>query len=323
MKLDRLGDITSELSTSLVKSIVLPGSLLEWLTTPLKERIRDRLKPGNGTKAGDLPDVGRANIALGPIVMMGGVPVPDEAIVAMIHLAGGRSARLAVMPVATQEHQSVAENGLRLFARFGMKKAQALDLITREQAESPEYAERLASYDAFFLCGEDAGIGLHVLKETLCGRALRALHTAGKPVAGLGGGATMLAERLFVDRGGEEQLVEGLALAPGLLVETSFGQNLRFASLVGGLQQARAYDLLGVGLDEGAAFAIREGEARVLGERSVTFVDPRESLAGGEMAEGQAAGMKVHLLQENFGLSLRSRRPLSPPKEPAKAAGEI
>jgi cyanophycinase len=321
MKLDRLSDITSELSTNLVRSIVLPGGLLDWLTRPLPERIRDRFRQGLSGKAGDVAEPQRLQAAMGPIVLMGGVPVPDESIVAMIHLAGGRTARLAIIPAATTNHAQAAELGTKLFTRFGMRKLEVFDLITRERAESPEWVAKLAAFDAVFLCGDDENVGLEVLRGTLSARTLKDMLAAGKPIGGLGAGAAIMAERLVVRRGNEDTLTEGLGLAPGLLVDTHFTQENRFGRLARALHGEGAGNLLGVGLDAGAAVAVRDGEAKVLGDTSVTFLDLRESQPLADPANTALAGMKVHVLMDGFVMNLRSRRPYgAPSREPAPAA---
>lgn len=320
MKLDRLGDITSELSTNLVSAIVLPGGLLEWLTRPLPGRLRDRFRSGVAKESAAEPQ--RNTAPAGPLVLMGGLPVPDESIVAMIHLAGGRSAKLAVIPAATSNHTQVAEQGVKLFTRFGMRQVEIFDLITRERADSPEWAKKLSAYDAVFLCGDDESVGIDVLGDTLCAATLREMSAAGKPVAGLSAGAAILADRVFVHRNEEDQVVKGLGLASGMLVNTRFSQENRFGRLTKAIQTDNMGQYLGVGLDAGSAIAVRDGEAKVLGEASVTFMDLRDSQVMTEQGSSAVCGLKVHVLLDGYVMNLRTRRPSGPPKEPqAQAAG--
>lgn len=328
MKLDRLGDITSELSSSLVKSIVLPGGLLEWLSRPLPERLREKLRgvAGQDAKPNDAVAATRVAVPAGPLVLMGGLPAPDEAIVAMIHLAGGRTAKLAIIPCATTNHAAAAEQGARLFTRFGMRNLHVFDLTTRERAESPEWTARLSEFDAVFLVGENAAVGLEVLRGTLSARTLKEMMAAGKPVAGLDAGAAILGARVLVNHDGQDQLVEGVGLAPGLLLDSHFTQESRFGRLVKALNSEGAASLLGAGLDAGVALAIRDGEAKVLGEASATFLDAKESLTAipdpAMMPPGALCGLKVHVLMDGFIMNLRTRKPMGPAKETPRAVGE-
>lgn len=328
MKLDRLSDITSELSSSLVKSIVVPGGLLEWLTRPLPERLRDRFRTGlAGSKSGEAAEVQRITVAAGPAVLMGGVPVPDEAVVAMIHLAGGRSAKLAVIPAATDMHEQAVEQATKLFTRFGMRGMQVLDLTTRERAESPEWNAKLAEFDAIFLVGESETIGCDVLAGTLAARTLREMMAAGKPVAGLAAGATIMGDRVIVERDGQEAVVDGLRLVGGLMLDTQFTHRSRFGRLTKALNKENQAPLMAAGIDAGAAVAVRDGEAKVLGEASVTFLDPRESVTiaeGNGQSPGALCELKVHVLMDGFVMNLRSRRPSGPNRDstPPHAVGE-
>jgi cyanophycinase len=317
MKLDRLGDFTSELSSNLAKSIVLPSNLLEWLTRPL-DRLRGAARGSAGREGAD---TARSAIASGPILLMGGAPVPDEAIVAMIHLAGDRNARLAVIPVAATEPEKAAEQGVRLFTRFGMRKVQVFELTARERANDPEWAAQLAQFDAVFLCGDSVSRGLEVLRETLCAQTLREMLSAGKPISGLDAGAVILGERILLSYDPLE-ITEGLGLAPGMVVETSFTQEARFSHLAKSFSAGKVGTLLGVGLDAGTAVALRAGEAKVLGEGSVTFLDPLGALPADTAASSSLCELKVHVLTDGYGLSLRTRKPISPVREPAPVAAD-
>jgi len=317
MKFDRLGDITSELSTNLLDSITLPGGFWEWLTRPLSERLKLRSRQAEAAE----PPRAIAAVAVGPLVLMGGVPVPDESIVAMIHLAGGRSAKLAVIPLAADDPVKAAEYGTRLFTRFGMKAVQVLELTSRERADNPEWAAQLAAFDAVFLCGDNATLGLEVMRNTASARVLRQMMSAGKPIAALGGAAAITAERVLVHRNGQEILAEGLCLASGMLVEPQFTQESRFSRVVRALHTPGATALMGVGLDAGAAVAIRDGEGKVLGEAGVTFLDARDSMPGPGVAEGSFSGLQVHVLMDGMGINLRTRKPLAQSREAAQAVG--
>src|SRR5690606_27276203 len=98
-------------------------------------------------------DVSTAPFPAGPVILMGGTPVPDEAVVAAVHLAGGRSARLAVVPAAATNPEEAAALAARAFTRFGMKRVEPVLLDSREKAVDPEWVARLREYDAIVLCG--------------------------------------------------------------------------------------------------------------------------------------------------------------------------
>jgi cyanophycinase len=314
VKMERLGSITSELSTNLIKSIVVPpGGLLGWLTRHRAAWSREKQRLTRpDVRPDDALDIAAAEFPAGPIVLLGGAPVPDEAVVEAIHLAGGRSVKMAVVPVAAVDDPAAATaEAMRLFTRFGMKKVEPFDLTNRERATNPEWCARLAGYDAVVLCGESPSQGLHVLQATLAAVTLRNMVQAGKLLVGLGAGGAILGSRVFPSSEADE-VTAGLAILPGLLLDTQFAGCARFPRLAKAMAAAEAAHMLGAGIDEGAALVITGGEAKVLGETSVTFLDPRESSQS--RGEGSDGRPKVHQLTEGYRMNLRMRRPIPPHK---------
>lgn len=305
--LERLGSLTSELSSNLVKSIVIPpGGLLGWFSRQRAERGKEAPRPGRIEQRSDgRVDVSTATIPAGPVLLLGGAPVPDEAVVESIHLVGGRSARVAVIPAAAEADPAASgAEAMRLFTRFGMKKVEVFDLTTRGVATSPDWCAQLAEYEAVVLCGENPSRGLQTLQATLAAVTLHEMLAAGKLLVGLQAGAAILGSRLFSD-GESAELTVGLGLLPGLVVEAGASHSDRLAK---SLVDEETALMLGVGLDPGVALMVQGGEARVVGEGSVTFLDPRERA----MAVGEADGMRLHLLTEGQRLNLRTRRPAGP-----------
>lgn len=243
----------------------------------------------------------------GPVVLLGGPPVPDEAIVETIHLAGGRSMRVGVLPVAAEASptDTVAE-ATRLFTRFGVKRVEVIDLNCRENAGDPECADRLAEYDAVVLCGESASRGLGVLQGTRAAVTLRRMAWDSKLLLGMGAGAAILGSRVF-GAAESDGMVQGLGVLPGLILETQASQAERFSRLLRAMcGRDEASCMLGTVVDAGAALIVRGNEAKVLGDGTVTFVDARDTGSAGD------TGLKVHPLTGGYRMHLRSRRPIPP-----------
>lgn len=319
MNLERLGSLTSELSSNLLKSIVVPpGGLLGWLTRHRAALTREKHKLTRpDLRPDDALDIAVAEFPAGPVILLGGCPVPDEAVVEALHLAGGRSIRLAVMPVAAiVDPAATAAEAIRFFTRFGMKKVELFDLDAREKATSPDWCARLTEYDAVVLCGESPARGLQVLQATLAAVTLRDMVHAGKLLVGLSAGASILGSRVFPSAEVDE-VTAGLGILPGLLLDTQFTQLSRFSRLAKAMTAEEACCMLGAGLDSGSALVLSGGEAKVLGESNVTFLDPRDR---SNAIEGSTGGLKVHLLTEGFRMNLRMRRPIAPQKAESVAS---
>lgn len=258
-----------------------------------------------------------------PVVLFGGYPVPDVAVVELLHLAGGRAARFAVIPLASDEGEGAGAEALRLLTRFGMRNSFVLPVVSREQADRPEVVAELAACDGIMLCGTDPVDCMRLLSESYAAQAILTLAAAGKVVSGLGAGATILGEQfLTVNDSGELEMVQGLGLLPGLVADHGFTDRGRFGTLAKALQSAEAKNLIGAGVDSGAALIIRSGEARVYGDSSVTFLDGREAESAlDENCTGPVCGLRVHVLMEGYGMNLRTRKPFSSARgEPVSVA---
>lgn len=325
MNLDRLGNITSELSSSLLRSILLPGGLRAWFSKPIGERVRDlqRSRRPEARADDEIPAIRPAEPLSAPVVLFGGHPVPDVAVVELLHLAGGRAARFAVIPLATAGEDAGADS-LRLLTRFGMKNSFVLPLSSREQADRPEVVAQLAACDGVLLCGIDPILSMSLLSESYAAQAILTLAAAGKVVAGLEAGATILGDQfLTVSDSGELQMVQGLGLLPGFVSDYRFTERGRFGTLAKALQNGESKSLTAAGIDAGTALVIRSGEARVYGEGSVTFLDGREAEPVlDENCTGAVCGLRVHVLMEGFGMNLRTKKPFSLARsEPVSVAG--
>lgn len=315
MNLERLGSITSELSSSLLKSIVVPqGGLRGWFARHRTAAQRGRNGRPDGRPECDL-DVAVAEYPAGPVILMEGTPVPDEAVVAALHLAGGRSARVAVVPAAaTANPEEAAAAAARPFTRFGMKRVEPLLLDSREKAADPAWVARLREYDAIVLCGDSPARGLHVLHATAAANALREHVQGGRLLVGMDAAASLFGSRLF-PHPAEEGVTVGLGILPALLIDAGFSGAWRFSRLVRAMSAPEASAMLGAGLDAGTALLVTDGEAKVLGESTVTVLDPWERTAP---TEDRPGGLKVHLLTDGYRLNFRMRRATPPEPQPAE-----
>lgn len=300
MTFDRLGNLTSELSSSLVRSLVLPAGILaklkEMLGEPKKgEPVNQRFEPE------------------GPLVISAGLPVPDEMIVSLIYLVGGRSARILLVTAGSDAEGPLAVGSLKAITRYGMTKVEAVHLPDRAAAESEEFLAKLKEAQGVVLVGERPAEALGILAATEAHRTLQRILREKKPVMTIGPIGSLVGEAILLADAG---LAPGLGLAPGALVVTDWNEPSRAAQVSRLVVGEGGRGLLGIGLEAGMAVLFRGGgEAKVYGPAGVTFVD------GATTAKEGAPGPKVHVLMENYVMNLRSRRPGGPVKEvPAAVA---
>lgn len=318
--LNRLGHITAELSSALLKSIFIPGHWLRRLTRREGERPR-----GGKSAVRELRTPAAA--PTGVMVLVGGSSIPDAAVVAALHHAGGRGVAVLVLPVGEASELAAAE-AIRNFQRFGVRRVDALEPIDRQRAAGAHWPERVIAADVLVLVGSDRERVVATLKDTPLHQALRQASDAGRVLVAAGEAAPALAEQML---GQGSAVSEGLGLLPRLLLAAPFDTHRRFSDLVQAVGGQPGV-LLGGGIAPGAGLVIKAGEAQVVGEAGVTIVDardcaePEDALSDPEILPGDASaccGLKVHLLVEGYGLNLKTRRPLGPGRDPARteAAG--
>jgi len=325
LNLQRLGSVTSELSSHLIRSIALPGELLRQLP---------RRRRGQRTGAPDRRDL-QAALPAGAILWVGSETIPDDAVVAALRRAGGRQEPVAAVGVG-EAGAAMAPAALRQFARYGARVAGEFPVRSRAEAEDPGWPERLRGARVAILCAGDPGEARDLLLGSSCQAALREVLAAGGVVCGIGEGGIVLG-RQFLAPGpeGRPQLEEGLGLMPPLLLPAApslsrWGAGKLLAAL--GIRLGREY--LGLAVDAGAAVLLAEDEVRVLGEGAVIVLDGRDALPGPVDSfrtpvevpvaadDPPALDLRAHVLLAGYGLNLLSRRPLGPPRPPLQAAGD-
>ena len=260
----------------------------------------------------------------GWIVPIGGAEerLRDGAILRrFVELAGGRAARVAVLPTASRRPEAGTEYDA-LFRSMGAAAVSVLRIERRADAEADAALEALADATAVFLTGGDQLRLSTLLGGTPVARLLRRLNAAGVTVAGTSAGASFLAEHMIA-RGAEGPTprADMVSLAPGLGLTNRFviDQHFRERDRLGRLLTALAYNpfAIGIGLDEDtAAFFGPDDRLEVVGSGGITIVDPA-GLAHSSMAAARSGepvsliGIRLHILVNGdlFDAETREARP--------------
>lgn len=267
----------------------------------------------------------------GWIVPIGGAENKDNSpqiLRRFVDLAGGRAARIVVVPTASQLRDT-GPRYERLFRELGAGQATALDFDTRRDAEEPGRMEVLQSATGIFFTGGNQLRLSTLIGGTPIAKAVRMMNAAGVPVAGTSAGAAFICEHMiaFGDEG-STPIAGSVRLAPGLGLTNRFviDQHFRQRDRLGRLLTALAYNpfAVGIGLDEDtAAFIAPDNTVHVEGSGGITVVDAAEvqfsSMA--QIDEGRPVcllGMKLHILTQGATFNLHTRLAdagtLNPPK---------
>ncbi len=221
----------------------------------------------------------RAAAAEERLVLFGGGPRPAAAMTRFVQWAGGRAARILVVPWASGEPKESYEALRADFALLGPAALECAPLAPLTEATRVELLEQLGKATGVFFGGGDQARIMDVLKDEELLQAMRARHRAGVVFGGTSAGTAVMSARMITGEGdftvldGDKVEVRpGLGLLPGVIVDQHFLKRQRQNRLFGLV--LKHPEERGVGIDEGAALLVLGHEAEVVGG-SVMVVDAR------------------------------------------------
>lgn len=234
-----------------------------------------------------------------------------------VALAGGRDARLMVIPTASRL-EDTGPRYERLFRDIGAENVQVMDFDTRRDAYEPNRVADLAECTGIFLTGGNQLRLATLLGGTNVARTLREANARGVHVAGTSAGASFLSEHMIAfgddnraPRAGSVTLAPGLGLTNRVVIDQHFSQRNRLGRLI----TALAFNpfLIGLGLDEDtAAFIAPDQTVEVEGSGTLTVVDA-EHLKFSSMDRATAndavsmLGLTLHVLVRGSTFNLHTR----------------
>ena len=196
-----------------------------------------------------------------------------------VDICGGKTARIAIIPTAS-ELEDTGRNYEKLFRKLGIRHAEVLQLITRDDCQSNKYLDYIEKADGVFMTGGNQLRLSTTLGGTPVAQTIRRRNANGMHVAGTSAGAAFMPEHMIA--GGDEGSTPSpdmVTMAPGLGLTNSFiiDQHFRQRDRLGRLLTALAYNpfAVGIGLDEDTAAFIRPGDdLEVIGSGGITIIDP-------------------------------------------------
>lgn len=233
------------------------------------------------TEAGEGPSAKRVS---GALVIHGGGQVPDQVVDRFVQLAGGDSARIVVIPTASESADTPeAEHSLDLWKARRAASVVLFHTRSREKANDPAFVEPLRGATGVWLGGGDQSKLTEAYLDTAVERELEALLARGGVIGGTSAGAAVMTRVMI--RGGESKadLGIGFDFVRGAVVDQHFLARNRANRLLGVLTSHPA--LVGLGIDEQTALVVQGGKGTVLGKSYVVLFPPA--------AQGQPRAMEI------------------------------
>jgi len=240
-----------------------------------------------------------------------------------IDLAGGKKARIAIIPTASDDPQRSGDGYATLFRKMGAKEADWLRVERREDANAEPALALLREATGIYISGGDQSRLVRLLVGTLTMECIRMRNADGVIVAGTSAGASILSALMMAGgtgvggdsngaaaRKGMIDIVAGFGLLQDIIIDQHFSQRGRMGRLLSVF--AGTPGLIGIGLDEDTAVLIdREGMLETIGSNMVTIVDGRNTISDYfDREEGEVlsiTGSSLHALAGGrcFNLNVR------------------
>ena len=234
--------------------------------------------------------------------------------------AGGKNAKVVVIPTASSIPVEVGENYIDAFNKLGCKEVHVLDIRKREQSSLPNSIKLVKEANCIMFSGGDQSkitnkIGGTILHEIMMDRYN---NEEGFVIAGTSAGAMAMSEEMIAGGSSTEAFVKGavlmyhgLGLLPKLIIDTHFIQRGRFGRLAEGV--AKYPKLLGLGLAEDTGVIIKEGKyGTVIGSGMIILFDAQKLTHNNEnlLTEGTPMSMSnlvVHVLSNGDKFNIDTR----------------
>lgn len=263
------------------KTIVMSGKKVEDLTA-LRRAARDRAEEFPSDKVRD------PVVKNGSLVIVGGGGMPPGLVKKFVELAGGKQAKIVVLPTAVP-NPSPKQGFANALRKAGAGKVTILPGNTPDKVESREYLDAMREATGIWFGG---GRQWHFVDAYEHTKLLPLMHDVlkrGGVIGGSSAGATIQGE--YLCRGGVfnnfdiayEGYERGFAFLPGVAIDQHFAQRKRFADMTKLMKLHPQF--LGIGLDEATAMIVHGGTADVVGRGQAHFYDAanpnHESLGDG------------------------------------------
>ena len=223
----------------------------------------------------------------GSVMICGGGELPDEVYDEFVRLAGGRQARLVLIPSAyPYDDRAHIERAFRGWKEYEVASFDFLDTDDPEEADDDEFVAPLKKATGVWIAGGAQGR----LVDRYVGRkvqaALQEVVERGGVVAGYSAGAAIMSNTIIRYGSSDGPVLDhGFALLGRTVCDSHFSERNRHTRLLGVL--AEHPHLIGLGVDEGAGLIVRGNHLRMLGSGSASVI----------VSRGAAGPMVIHRMK--------------------------
>lgn len=213
-------------------------------------------------------------LAGGALVIGGGGGMPAEVWTRFVELAGGKNARIVILPTAVEDPTGEEGFEARVLKQAGAEHIVTLPQIERCEIEESKYLAELDQATGVWFGGGRQWRFVDAYWGTAAWEKIHNVCKRGGVIGGSSAGATIQGELLVrgAPEGNHIMIADGyrrgLGLLPGVAIDQHFGQRNRFRELEGCL--AEFPSVCGIGIDEQTALVVTAPDhCSVIGTGSV------------------------------------------------------
>lgn len=244
-----------------------------------------------------------------------------------LELAGGASAEVLIVPVASDYPEFAADVYTQAFRNLGVASPRVLRATSRQDVVNADVDKLLDGITGIIMTGGDQMRLVSLLGGTKLAEKIRkAVRETDVVLAGTSAGAAAMSTSMIV-RGeptshphkNAVRLSPGLGFLKNIIIDQHFSERGRISRLITAVS-FNPYNL-GIGIDENTAIILDgKGKLEVYGQGSTTIVDGSQITFNeiAEVADNESfsvCGVQFHVLREGLIYNYIDRNPIQPPNE--------
>ncbi|MBV6512258.1 MAG: cyanophycinase [Ignavibacteriales bacterium] len=260
----------------------------------------------------------------GSLVIIGGGDRPDYVMEKIMQLAGGKKAKLVIIPNASGEPVETAEYQKKGLNRLGYEN---ISYIYGKQAEldTPENLAKLDGVTGIFFSGGDQSVLTRDLLGTKFLARIKEIYRQGGVISGTSAGAAVMSKIMLTGdekknkdsssafitiEKGNVDTKEGFGFLENVIVDQHFIKRKRHNRLMSLMYENPK--LLGIAIDEATAIVVTGGDKfEVLGESQVMVMNATKAknIRTDKHGNFAAEGMVIDLLinGDKYSISKKQR----------------
>jgi cyanophycinase len=213
----------------------------------------------------------------GSLVIVGGGGMPDGVRDKFMTLAGGKDARLVVIPTASEyaDKPEELEGYLKPWRKYEPAALSLVHTRSRETANDPAFVKPIAEATAVWFSGGDQSRIIEAYRGTTAEKAFNDVRARGGVLGGTSAGAAIMSEVMITGGREKADLGRGFGFLPNAVVDQHFLARSRLNRLIGVV--AEKPDLIGIGIDESTAFVVEGDRWSVVGDSFVLVIERGEN----------------------------------------------